>query len=69
MKKDSETLENLLAELSVTVEKLNREDVSLDTAVKLYKEGMKTAEKAEKMLNDYETEIKILTESEIGTDE
>ena len=64
MKKDSQTLENLIERLSVTVDKLSSEDIELESAIKLYKEGMQAANKAKKMLDEYENEIKILTESE-----
>ena len=64
MKKDSQTLENLIEKLSVTVDKLSSEDIELENAIKLYKEGMQAANKAKKMLDEYENEIKILTESE-----
>lgn len=59
-----QSIEDYILTLDDITSKLENEDVSLDEAVKLYKTGMETAKKAEKMLLDYEKEITIINESE-----
>ncbi|MDE5591495.1 MAG: exodeoxyribonuclease VII small subunit [Helicobacter sp.] len=56
MKKSSisqkENFENYVALIHECLEKLNNEEIGLQESMKLYKEGMETLNKAQKMLEE-----------------
>lgn len=63
MAKDVETYIKEMQEIS---EKLNGGDLKLGEAVELYKKGAALAQKAEKLLSQYEKELEIIEDGESG---
>ncbi|MGI6152414.1 MAG: exodeoxyribonuclease VII small subunit [Christensenellaceae bacterium] len=61
-------LEDYLEELKEISEKLGDGNIRLAEAVSLYKKGSEIAQKAEKMLNQVESEIEIVGEGSADTD-
>ncbi len=57
MKKDIETY---LDELKIISGKLSDDEIKLDEAITLYKEGVAVANEAEKILEGYEKEIEVI---------
>ncbi|MBL4888713.1 MAG: exodeoxyribonuclease VII small subunit [Candidatus Lindowbacteria bacterium] len=60
--KSDESFEELLEHLEVTVEKLEKEEVLLEDAIKLYEEGLKVHSQCTTILDDARVRIKKLTE-------
>lgn len=60
----AKNIEQYLEELKEIADKMNREDISLDEAVALYKKGSETAKKVEAMLDGYEKELEIIEEGD-----
>jgi len=65
--KKKTTFEHDLARLSEIVTEVEDSGTPLDTALKLFKEGLELSEKCGKMLKDYEGEILTLQASADGT--
>ena len=59
MTKNNISIEEYLNELKTITDKM-RSDISLDETVKLYKQGIQTAEKAKAMLDTYKNEIETI---------
>jgi exodeoxyribonuclease VII small subunit len=57
---NKKSIEQYITELSEIADRLNQADVSLDEAVSLYKEGMRTAKNAQDLLGRYEQEIEMI---------
>ena len=63
---NKKNIEEYIAELSDISARLNDSAVSLDEAVKLYKQGMAAAAQAQEMLEAYEQEIEIINNSNLN---
>lgn len=63
---NKKNIEDYIAELSDISAQLNDPAVSIDEAVKLYKQGMTTAAQAQKLLNAYEQEIEMINNTNLN---
>ncbi len=57
-------IEAYLNELKAISDKLSKEEIKLEEAVALYKEGAQIAEQAEKMLAKFQNEIEVILKEE-----
>ena len=62
MPKKAKTLESAMGELNDIIAQLEQEDVTLDTSIKLYGEGVKLLKYCNDSLDKVEKEIIILNE-------
>lgn len=60
------TFETAISRLEKIVHELEREDVSLDNAMKLFQEGKQLSVYCSKKLNEYEKKIKLLIDKGDG---
>jgi exodeoxyribonuclease VII small subunit len=60
---ESLTFERAIAELEELVERLQRPDVPLEEAVKLFRRGTELAQQAEALLGDAELQVQQLTQA------
>lgn len=63
----SKGLEEYLEELKTIADKMSEEDIRLEDAVGLYKQGSDIADRAEKLLGKYEKELEIVGDEEHGS--
>lgn len=67
MKADNKkNIEEYIEELSGISARLNDSAVTLDEAVKLYKQGMAAAAQAQELLDAYEQEIEIINNTNLN---
>lgn len=62
MARKKESFESLIAEVENIIHIMEKEEVSLESSIKNYEEGIKLCNKLYKILNEAEGKIKILTE-------
>ena len=61
-------IETYIEELKIISDRLSEGEATLAEAVELYKQGTDIANKAEKLLSQYEKEIEIINTQESGND-
>lgn len=64
MKEDDISFEDAMGKLEKIAEELENEDLSLDTSVKKFEEGMKLSKKCNEILQNAEKKITILVNGE-----
>lgn len=62
MARKKESFESLIAEVENIIHIMENEEVSLESSIKNYEEGIKLCNKLYKILNEAEGKIKILTQ-------
>ncbi|AEB75939.1 exodeoxyribonuclease VII small subunit [Clostridium botulinum] len=64
MARKKETYESLMSKLQEVVNEMESEEISLESSMKNYEEGIKICNKLYKMLNEAEAKIKVLSGNE-----
>lgn len=64
MARKSNSYEELYNKLEQIVNMLERNEMPIEEALKIYEEGVKTSTKLYKLLNDYEGKIKVINQNE-----
>lgn len=62
----AKTFEESMLELEKVVSKLESGDITLDESLKLFEKGIKLSKNCQKMLDEAEKKVKILTASDDG---
>ncbi len=63
----AKTFEESMLELEKVVSKLESGDITLDESLKLFEKGIKLSKNCQKMLDEAEKKVKILTASDDGS--
>ncbi|MEL7598210.1 MAG: exodeoxyribonuclease VII small subunit [Clostridiaceae bacterium] len=62
MARKKESFESLMAEVETIIHTMEKDEISLESSMKNYEQGIKLCNKLYKILNEAEGKIKILTE-------
>jgi len=60
------SFEENLQEAKALIEKLMSSDITLEESIKLYKEGLKAIEDAQKLLEDAKLKVQKISKDELG---
>ncbi len=60
----AKSLEQNLAELDIVIEKMSREDISLEEAFKLYQQGVKLCKSCNDKIDKVEKQLEIIGEEQ-----